>query len=178
MACDYSRCDSRTELLQILTLQKENLAANVDEKERSTEGFLTVVHNFELLDQMNEKCAHILAKEEDVLAGYALCMHPEFADEIPVLKPMFEKLVSLLDESIRYIVMGQICVSKTYRKQGIFRGLYNFMRSELNTQYDSIITEVDSENNRSLQAHYAVGFTDLLVYNSGGRQWHLIRWEI
>ena len=178
MACIYSRCETGEELRQILSLQKLNLAESVSTEERAAEGFLTVVHDLDILGQMNEKCAHILAKDDDILAGYALCMHPEFAAEIPVLKPMFEKVEKILDESTQYIVMGQICVKKSYRRQGVFRGLYNFMRSELLTQYNPIVTEVDAENVRSLNAHYAVGFKDLLVYTSGERRWHLIRWDI
>lgn len=178
MAIVYSRCKTRQELLQILELQRENLPGNISNGERASEGFLTVVHDLGLLNRMNLKCAHMIAMEEDVLTGYALCMHPEFEDEIPVLKPMFEKLKSAADKSAKFMVMGQICVRKSFRRKGVFRGLYNYMKDELSADYDSIITEVDAENTRSLNAHHAIGFKDRQVYNSGSRCWHLIQWYI
>ena len=54
--------------------------------------------------------------------------------------------------------MGQICIAKNYRKQGIFRGLYHFYKAELQYQFNYLITEVAAINPRSMQAHEAVGF--------------------
>ena len=178
MNIQYSRCNSREELLQILKLQNENLAVNISSNEKATEGFTTVVHSEELLENMNRVCAHILAKDGERVAGYALCMHPDFAREIEVLRPMFEKIQEQFRKPGNYMVMGQICIGKSYRKKGIFRGLYKHMRKVLQPDYKMIITEVDAVNTRSLSAHHAIGFTDLLVYSSGGRRWHLIHWEI
>ena len=165
-------------MLQILKLQKENLVVNINSEERATEGFTTVVHTEDLLDRMNRACAHILAKVGEQVAGYALCMHPDFAREIEVLRPMFEKIQEQFHEPGNFMVMGQICIDKPFRKKGIFRGLYDHMRKVLQPDYHMIITEVDAENTRSLNAHHAIGFVDLLVYSSGGRRWHLINWEI
>ncbi len=178
MDIEYLRCTSSDELEQILQLQKVNLATNISMEEKADEGFLTVEHSLDILKKMNDACPHILAKANGELAGYALCMHPVFAEEIPVLRPMFEKIRSIGKDSLNYMVMGQICVGKLFRKRGVFRGLYNYMSSALKSEYNSIITEVDAENIRSLQAHYSVGFNDLLVYDSGARTWHLIGWEI
>lgn len=178
MDIQFNRCNTRAELEQILSLQRRNLPNMLTEEEKNYEGFVTVTHSLELLDKMNRKCPHIIAKSGKELAGYALCMHPLFAEEIPVLKPMFEKIISLIKPVSNYMVMGQICIDKTYRKQGLFRGIYNYMRSELESDYDSIITEVDAENTRSLTAHYSIGFRDLLVYTSDKHRWHLIRWEL
>lgn len=178
MEIEYLRCTSTDELQQILELQKVNLATNISFEEKAEEGFLTVEHSLEILMKMNTACPHILAKANGELAGYALCMHPMFAKEIPVLRPMFKKIRSIGKDSLNYMVMGQICVGKRFRKRGVFRGLYNYMSIALNSEYDAIITEVDAENNRSLQAHYSLGFKDLLVYDSGTRTWHLIGWDI
>ena len=170
----YARGDSKAEMEGILALQQKNLPANLDEAEKATEGFLTVSHTSELLSRMNDVCPHIIAKSDDRVVGYALCMHPSFRDKIEVLKSMFVKIDALVDPGLNYIVMGQICIDKDYRRKGIFRGLYEFMRSELGTDYDMIITEVDDENRRSLDAHYAVGFREMTVYPSGGRTWHMV----
>ena len=75
-------------------------------------------------------------------------MDPYFKNEIDILKPMFQQIEeSLKDQDplfSNYIAMGQVCVDKNYRKKGIFRGLYNFMKKELKSDYTCIITEVDS----------------------------------
>ena len=91
---------------------------------------------------------------------------------------MFKKIETVLEKDINYMVMGQVCIAKLFRKKGIFRGLYSHMRKELKEKYQMIITEVDAENQRSLAAHYAIGFNDLLFYEASKRKWHLIKLEL
>ena len=174
----YKRCSTGNELEQILSIQKRNLRTGLTEETRANEGFLTVSHSMDILSRMNETCPHILAKSGSQVAGYALCMHPNHSNDIPVLKPMFKKIDKLLDKGIKYMAMGQICIDKTFRRKGVFAGLYKFMGDQLREEYDVIITEVDSANVRSLGAHYKVGFKDLLAYQSAGHTWHLIQWPL
>jgi predicted GNAT family N-acyltransferase len=123
---------------------------------------------------MNDTCAHIIAKNDDQVVGYALCMHPKFAYEISVLRPMFEEIETLNPKMESYIAMGQICIDKAFRKMGLFRNLYQTMYTFVIPEFTYIITEVDAKNTRSLQAHYAVGFQDLKTYSSDGQEWKLI----
>ncbi len=174
----YTRVSSGIEMRQILDLQQKNLPENLRDAEIASEGFLTVSHSLDLLSRMNEVCPHMIAKAGGQVIGYALCMHPSFRDRIEVLKSMFDKIDSLASPDLRYIVMGQICIDKKFRKRGIFRGLYRFMGSELRLDYQMIITEVDDKNRRSLNAHYAVGFREMNLYPAGGRKWHLISWDL
>ena len=174
----YKRVDSLKELEQILVLQQANLKISLTEEERVKEGFLTVLHNLDLLDRMNKVCAHIVATHKDDVIGYALCMHPDFAEEIEELKPMFSKIDELLFSNKSYIVMGQICIARAFRKMGIFRGLYQAMREAVASDYLHIVTEVDEENQRSLKAHLKVGFEDVLVYRQEERLWHLLVWDL
>lgn len=173
----YTIASSINELDQIIDLQHINLFSSISKTEKQEEGFLTVQHDLDMLKKMNNKQPHIIAKDEDKVVGYALSMAKEFKDDIEVLKPMFSKIDGQLNSNKSYIIMGQICIDKAYRKQGIFRGLYQTMKKELLQKYDLLITEVAASNSRSLQAHYAVGFSDLLVYNSNGITWHLIQWD-
>ncbi|WP_430968368.1 GNAT family N-acetyltransferase [Spongiimicrobium sp. 2-473A-2-J] len=174
MELQFGPAKSEVELLGILKLQKANLPNAVSSDEKQREGFVTVNHTLELLGRMNSVCPHIIAKDRERVVAYTLCMHPMFASEIPVLKPMFNEIDSILPKMENYLVMGQVCIDKAYRKLGIFRTLYETMQKSTRSGFDSIVTEVDAENVRSLQAHYAVGFRDLKTYTSGGRQWHLI----
>jgi len=57
---------------------------------------------------------------------------------------------------------------------GVFRNLYLTMKEKLPDGFDTIITEVDGKNKRSLAAHAAIGFETLKIYTSGGKEWHLI----
>ena len=170
----YTIVSSDDELLQILELQKANLPSALSEKEFHSEGFVTVVHSLDLLRRMNERCPHVLAKSGDQVVGYALCMHPDFSKEIEILKPMFQEIKKVLPAEEPFLIMGQVCIDKSYRKQGIFRGLYRTMLEYYKSEFTQIITEVDERNQRSLTAHYAVGFKDLSQYHSNGRYWYLI----
>ena len=170
----YFRAKTDKELHQILGLQQKNLFASISDEERKQEGFVTVIHTFDLLKTMNEACPHIIAKDNDKIIGYALCMHPLFSKAVAVLKSMFDEIKAVNPKPSNYIAMGQICIDKDYRKQGIFRNLYQTMSDSLKPEFDAIITEVDAKNIRSLNAHYAIGFKHLKSYTSGGQDWELI----
>ncbi len=170
----YTIATSEKELLQILELQKANLKEQLTQEEIKSEGFVTVSHSLEQLRVMNQKCPHILAREDGKVVGYALCMHADFSKEIEILKPMFREIEKVLPAKDPYLIMGQVCIDKAYRKQGIFRGLYNKMLGHYRSEFTQIITEVDERNQRSLSAHYAIGFDLLSTYNSNDRLWHLI----
>ncbi len=169
----YKQANEEGELRQILEIQSQNSRDVLNPDEVQKEGFVTVRHDLDILKKMNDRCAHILAKDGQTVAGYALCMHPEFRNEIPIIAAMFNRVEKLLGGK-PYIVMGQICIAKDYRKRGIFRRLYEEMLRIIKPEFERIITEVDDTNQRSLLAHYAVGFRDLEVYEADGRTWHLI----
>lgn len=175
MNIDYVQVKTSNELQQILALQKRNLPKAISTSEKQKEGFVTVKHTLEILDKMNKVCPHIIAKHEDHVVAYALCMHPKFTNDIKILKPMFREVDKIISSNETYIVMGQICVDKQYRKKGIFRNLYATMQELVKKEFSSIITEVDAANSRSLQAHYAVGFSHLKTYNSLGQDWKIIK---
>lgn len=174
MVIQIRQVQNSLELQQILSLQKANLPKVLSKKEIAKEGFVTIAHSFDLLDAMNKVCPHIIAKENDRVIGYALCMHPKFANKIDILKPMFKEIDAVLPGGEKYMVMGQVCVDKAYRKMGVFHKLYKKMQDVIKPDFDCIITEVDASNKRSLNAHLAIGFLELRTYSSNGRKWHLL----
>jgi predicted GNAT superfamily acetyltransferase len=173
MAIEYCRANTEKDLEEILDLQGRNLPGQLTKAAMAEEGFLTVTHTLSLLRRMNERCPHIVARVGDQVVGYALCMHPDFSQEIPILQSMFREINSRIKDQT-FIVMGQVCVDKPYRGQGVFRGLYQTMKEELKGDFDLIVTEVDSRNTRSLEAHMAIGFRVIKKYQSDGRDWYLI----
>ncbi|AXT52233.1 GNAT family N-acetyltransferase [Aquimarina sp. BL5] len=173
----YTIATSDKELEQIIKLQQKNLTASISQSEKEKEGFVTVEHDLNILKKMNDQQPHVIAKDGDLVVGYTLCMTADFGNDIPVLRPMFRKIERSFDQNETYIVMGQVCIDKEYRGQGIFRSLYQKMKLELQEKYDLLITEVAANNLRSLQAHKAIGFKNLLVYKSDEIDWHLISWN-
>ena len=169
----YKQCDTIPEIEQILELQKLNLPGVLSETTKLQQGFVTVKHNKKLLEEMNDAWPHTLAKMGTKVVGYALSMDPKFGKEIDVLLPMFQK-IELHKPSQKYMVMGQICIAKGYRGQGIFRGLYHAMLGFLGNSFTEIITEVDAKNTRSLGAHMAIGFKEILRYSSEKQDWILL----
>lgn len=170
----YKQASTEEQLQQILKLQQQNLPQNLSSEIQQKEGFLTVEHTLEVLREMNDVCGHIIAVKNEKIVGYALCMHPKFADTIAILRPMFHEINKVVQEKRNYMVMGQICIDKVHRGQGVFRGLYTTMTEKLPSGFDSIITEVDVKNIRSLRAHTAIGFKEIKRYESGGKRWSLI----
>lgn len=173
----YKQADTKDELLQILQLQRSNLRSSLGEEEMKREGFVSVEHTLELVQAMNEVCGHVIAVEDHKVAGYTLCMHPDFRDEIPMLEVMFQRIDKHLGNT-PYMVMGQVCVAPDYRGKGVFRSLYSHMQDCLRPDYEEIVTEVDERNQRSLQAHLGIGFRVLEVYESGGRRWYLVSMRV
>lgn len=174
----YLEASTNDELHQILELQKINLLSNVPENEKQTEGFVTVHHNFDILKAMNDTCAHTIAKYNNKVVGYALSMTKDFREDIEVLKPMFQQIDMITKPNLNYIVMGQICVDKNHRGQGIFRGLYSHMTQEFKNQFGSIITLIDVKNVRSINAHRAVGFKLLKNFSQRDKSLDLVILEI
>ncbi|MBT8290717.1 MAG: GNAT family N-acetyltransferase [Muriicola sp.] len=173
MPVEYGRATTEKELRDILELQRQNLPEQLSNELKQREGFLTVKHSFDLLNKMNDVCPHIIAKDGDRVIGYALCMHPDFKTEIPVLFSMFKEIETQYGNE-SFLVMGQICIDKDYRGKGVFRGLYNSMKEAVGTDYSLIVTEVDGRNTRSLDAHLAIGFKVIKKYQSDGKDWYLI----
>lgn len=174
----YTRASSAEDLKQILELQKKNLPNGLSEKEKLKDGFVTVHHSFKILKEMNDTCAHTIAKFDDKVIGYALSMTKSFGDKIEVLKPMFDE-ISKLEKCNNYLVMGQICIDKEYRGKGLFRGLYNFMKTKVcATLFDEIITEIDVKNNRSINAHKAIGFETLKEYMANNQKWRIVSLKV
>ncbi|NAS31227.1 GNAT family N-acetyltransferase [Flavobacteriaceae bacterium R38] len=176
MAITYTRATSNDELHQILDIQKRNLKTVLSSEETKNEGYITVGHDFDILKKMNDACPHIIAKDGDKVAGYTLVMLQSFRNEMPVLTPMFETADELL-KGKNYVVMGQVCIDKPYRKMGVFRGLYTYYQQQLSNRFDCLFTEVATHNTRSLEAHKSIGFKILKTQITEETSWELVNWD-
>ena len=167
----YKVTENIKELSEILKLQEANLLNNLSEEVKKEQGFVTVYHDMAILQTMHNIHPHIIASYNDVLIGYALSMSRKFSNDIPVLAPMFSKIKASEKRDSNYLIMGQVCVAKDFRGKGVFRGLHDHMKQLFTDVYDCIITEINIKNSRSMNAHDAIGFQELVRYDFEGEIW-------
>ena len=180
---DIGLAKAEKDLLGILELQKQNIPSNITESELTSQGFVTVVHDLDILKEMHANKPSIVARYNDEIIGYCLAMTKKFRNDIPVLKPMFEIMDSLYYNGkqiskYEYIISGQVCVARAFRGAGLLYKLYQHYRNIYSVTYDLILTEIATRNIRSIKAHYKVGFECLHQYTaSDGEEWEIVVWN-
>jgi ribosomal protein S18 acetylase RimI-like enzyme len=170
------------ELAQILSLQEQNLPGNISKDEMRSQGFVTLQHNLQTLQQMHALSPSIVIKDENDIVAYALSMRPQCRLLVPDLKPMFDLLDGLSWNNqqlsnVRFYVMGQICVSKAYRGQGLVQMLYQHHKKIYGGQFDLFVTEISIRNPRSLRAHEKIGFKIIHTYRDRLDEWAVVAWD-
>jgi len=182
----FTTVSTRAEVRQILELQAANLPGALSPGVIASQGFVTVKHDAEVLQRMNDAAPSVIATADGQVVGYALVMLREFAPDVPVLRPMFARLDGLswqarpLRDNPRWFVMGQICVAATHRGQGLVDGLYATMKEIYRHQYDFTVTEIAARNTRSRRVHERVGFQTFHTYpdDATGEIWHVCAMEL
>lgn len=182
MAIHFKLTETEAELQGILDLQRINLLGEISEKEKAEQGFVTVRHSMELLKSMHSIEPHIIAKDVNHVVGYVLAMTKHSKDSVPVLIPMFTQFDRLnfggkLLSAYNYLVIGQICVDKEYRGQGIFDKMYDLYRNSFSRRYDFAITEIAISNSRSLRAHQRIGFETIHKFSDATQDWAIVAWD-
>ena len=179
----YTTANSTEDLLGIIALQKKNLAVNLSPDEISSQGFVTVIHSLADLQKMNAIERHVIAKDGDRVIAYLLAMTTASKNDIPILVSMFETFdtISYRDRPLstwHYIVVGQVCVDKDYRGQGVLMETYKKYREQFSRGYDFAITEIAIRNTRSIRAHEKIGFTEAHRFTApDGEEWSIVIWE-
>ncbi len=183
MNITYGIATTDDELSQILNLQRANHSSLLSESQASQEGFVTVMHSFTLLKQMSKAAPQIIAKDGERVIGYGLVMMRSFADMIPVLQPMFDKLASItygkgviIDHE--FYVMGQICIDKDYRGKGVFDALYRKHKEINSSSFELCVTSVSTRNGRSMRAHERIGFEVVHTFRDAVDEWCVLAWQI
>jgi ribosomal protein S18 acetylase RimI-like enzyme len=173
---------SNKDLEQILMLQKQNLIRNISKEEMQSQGFVTVDHSLEMLEKMHQLAPSVIIKDNDKVVAYALTMLCECQELVPELESMFERFHSLVWKNkplngYSFYVMGQICIDKNYRGQGLFEKLYNKHKEAYQSKFDFILTEVATRNLRSFNAHKRIGFETINRYRDELDEWEVIVWD-
>ena len=177
-----STVTTNSQLESILALQQQNLRGFNDPCTEKDQGFVTVTHSLELLQQMQAYEPSIIATDGTELAGYALAMSRACASLVPELFSLFSELEKFHYRGIplqqqHYYVMGQVCVAKAYRGRGVFDLLYAKHKELFQGKYHCVITEIATRNTRSLRAHSRVGFSSIATYTDHQDEWLVVAWD-
>ncbi|MCP9755359.1 GNAT family N-acetyltransferase [Lacihabitans sp. CCS-44] len=159
----FKRARTDESLLQILDLQKRNLKKYLTDAEKESQGFVTAEHTFEQLKKINNAEPCVIITDNDQVVAYAIAMLESAAKDMPVFDDLFSTVASLTYKSrpmttYKYIFVGQLCIDKNYRGQGLVEKLYAFYKDELKEKYDFAVTDISEHNPRSLKAHQKSGF--------------------
>lgn len=179
----YILSRSDNELTEIIDLQKRNLLYNLPEEEQKSQGFLTVSHSLEDLKKMNGYERNLIVKEHDKIVGYLLTMTKKSRMDIPILISMFAIFDLLLYKNkpiseYNYLVVGQVCIDKNYRGLGILDKAYAEYKAYFKPKYDFAITEIATNNERSINAHKKIGFLEIHRYTDPrNTEWSIVVWD-
>lgn len=179
----YVQVTTEAELMGILHLQQRNLAPNLTEAEKKSQGFLTVSHTLDILKKMHAIEPSIIAKDGELVIGYALAMTPATKTDFPILIPLFD-LFDRIEykgkpiSTYNYMIVGQTCIDKTYRGKGVLQKLYAAYINRFRSNYNFAITEIATKNLRSRHAHEKIGFQTIHEYSAAdGIGWSVVLLE-
>jgi ribosomal protein S18 acetylase RimI-like enzyme len=168
-----------TEIAELLDLQRANLAINLDAQTIESQGFVTFVYAPETIEKMMHAAPQIVARANGKVIGYALTTTLEVGLENELMRPLAElsqKLPPLSKQPFYFI--GQVCVRAGYRGMGVFDALYQEHKDIFKYQYKAAVTEIASDNLRSLAAHRRVGFQTIHTEfdEKHGKEWQVVAW--
>lgn len=177
-----TRVTNTQELLGIQQLQAENLRKHIDATEAASQGFLMAEYSFEFLETMHQAAPSIIAKDGEKVVGYALVATQVVRDEHDLLADLFNTIDQTQFEgntlkNSSYVVVGQLCVAKDYRGQGLVQQLYGHFKECLEDHFDFCITDVAQANARSLKAHKNTGYQVIDTLSYGGIAWDIVLWD-
>ena len=167
----------------ILFLQQANLKQHLSPEEVASQGFVTVVHDMDLMKRLNDREQHIIARDGERVVGYTLAMTRDAREDIPVLLSLFNQLETIpfgnqMLSEYRYIIVGQVCVDKAYRGQHVLDRCYAAYRETYAGKYDMAVTDIVSTNLRSRKAHQRIGFRELKSFvDEAGTEWVIVVWD-
>ena len=171
-----------SELEGIRKLQEDNLKRNLPADEAETEGFVTAEYSIEFLETLHKAGPSIIAKEDDLVVGYALVAAKSVRHQHELLSELFNYVDKIIYrgrmlKNVSYVIVGQLCVAKNYRGLGLVHQMYQHFKESLIGEYDYCITDVAENNPRSLKAHLKTGFRVIDSFSYGGSNWNIVLWD-
>lgn len=170
------------EIEGIKSLEEANNLVNISKEESDKEGFVTASYSLALLRKMNEIEPSIIALHDNKVVGYAMVTNKELYGQHSLLDSLFDLLENKyyqgekLGES-KVVIVGQLCVAKPYRGQGLVPKMYDYFKECLINQYNYCITDISEANPRSMRAHEKCGFNIIDTLEYEGVKWHIVLWD-
>ncbi len=170
------------ELIQINSLNVQNLRTALSKQEKEQQGFVTWLYPISLLEDMHKIAPSIIVKDDDAVVGYALVTPKEASNFHHDLRTMINNLELISYESkplssYKYYIMGQVCIKKDYRGKGIFEMLFKKHKELYSSEYELLVTEISTANYRSKKAHEKVGFKTIHTYSDNLDDWNVVIWD-
>ena len=173
---------SKEELLQIHHLNQLNLRMNIKIEEKNREGFVSWLYPLDLLEKMHAIAPSIVVKDDKKIVGYALVALREMIGFHHDLQILFSHIGSIEYQhrplsDFSFYCMGQICVDKDYRGQGIVKKLYDEHKAVYSKRFQMLVTEISTSNHRSIRAHEKIGFKTIYNYRDELDEWNVVVWD-
>ena len=178
----FRKAQNSEDFKGIIALQQANLLQNLSLETIQKEGFVRVCHSLEDLTKLNEFEEQLIAIQDNEVIAYILAMPPGSRTSIPMLLPMFEQFDQIdwkgqKISSYSYLAIGQVCVAKEFRSQGLFANAYAAYKELFSKKYDFAITELSKKNLRSLSAHKKIGFQTIHTFQDEYEEWEIVLWD-
>jgi ribosomal protein S18 acetylase RimI-like enzyme len=168
----------------LLDLQRRNLREYLDAQTIESQGYVSFHYTPDILQKKMSGAPQIIAREGDTVVAYALSTIPEISKTIDAFVPLLEKFKTIayhgkMLTDWRYYIVGQVCVDEKWRGKGVFDALYAEHKRLFQPDYDFVVTVIDSDNTRSLAAHWRIGFKTIHTYfdDYHGKEWQLVLWD-
>lgn len=171
-----------SELEGILDLQRRNLKRCLSGTEASEQGFLIAEYDLAYLRRLQAHRPSVVAVDEGRVVGYVLVVTRESREGHPFVAALIDEIDRIDHEGRRlaatdYVVVGQLCVDKDHRGQGLVERLYEEFRRSLEGGYRFAVTDIARANARSLKAHQRVGFRVIHQIEYEGLLWDVVLWD-
>lgn len=173
---------NKTELEQIKLLQSQNLKQHLSSEEMQREGFVTASYTIEQLEKMNAFMPSVIAVDKNQVVGYALAVNKDLKGEHELLDDLIDQIdkhyfKGIYLKEVTYAIVGQLCVAKSHRGQGLSQSLYNHYKECYASQYPFLITDIDKKNIRSLNAHLKCGFEIIGSLTFNHCEFAIVAWD-
>jgi ribosomal protein S18 acetylase RimI-like enzyme len=179
---EVTRVSSPGEIIGIRDLQTLNLKQNITDEEAIDQGFLTAAYTIDYLHELNSVSPSIIAKDGNKVVGYALVATKDSRKGHDLIEGLFDAIDACeyngkILKDVNYVVVGQLCVAKEYRAQGLVQKLYGHFRDCLSNEFTYLVTDVAQANVRSLKAHKKRGFQVINKLMYSGFGWDIVLWD-
>lgn len=177
-----TQVQTQKELNDLKALQNANLRKLIGEEEAMKEGFVTSEYSIELLGKMHQAHASIIAKEDEEVVGYVIVTDKSVLGEHEEIDHLFHTVDQMTFngqqlKDVSYILVGQLCVGKSHRGQGLVQAMYNYYKEQFSQQYQYLVTDISQANPRSIKAHKKSGFETIGVIEQVGTGWDIVLWD-